>query len=187
MFHEDDLIMPCSASIALAKVTQSCVLLVQPSNGTSQDHTAFLGGWTWAAVIGPLTLVIIAAVGWRKRGFDKTATQLQPLYERVRAVEAEIDALEAKSVLVRDDCATLTKLKSELRDDARRWQKCPLEGIDDLIEKYAAALLEDRARRLLPWGVDKKVNLVLRRRDTAEELRRRLASVKEWIEARLKR
>ncbi|WP_430378171.1 hypothetical protein [Streptomyces sp. B1-3] len=182
--------MPCSASVALSKVAQSYVSLVQTADRVSQDHTPFLGGWTWAAVVGVLTLlatVILTAIGWRKRAFDKTAIQMQPLYDRVRAVEAEMATLEAKTVLARDDCATLTKLRNELRDDARRWPKCPLKGIDDLIEKYAEALYEDRARRLLPWSVGKKVDLALRRRDTAEELCRRLASAKEWIEPRLQR
>ena len=180
--------MSCSVSSTGRRVIQTCVEVAWEGH-TAQGGDTFLGGWTWTAVIAVAAVVVsavIARVGWRKRAFDKMATQLQPFHDRLRAVEREMETLEAKGTVTGSHFATLDTLRSQLQDDARRWPEA-LEGLDGLIEKYIAALSEERRRRLWPWRVSKKVGVTLKRCDIAAELRTRLTAAKEWTERRLTR
>ncbi|EFL37936.1 hypothetical protein ACFTZ8_18665 [Streptomyces fungicidicus] len=183
--------MSCSVSPTARKVIETCMEAARAGHTAGGDGALF-GGWTWAAVVAAVAVavsLVIAFVGWRKRAFDKTAAQLQPFHDRLGAVEAEMETLEAKDTVRKADFATLTTLRGQLRDDARRWPDSPLGEIDGLIEKYVAALSEEHARPLWPWRwrVSKKVGLTLKRCDIAADLRTRLTEAKEWIERLLTR
>lgn len=142
--------MPCSSPFPWHNAGYVCHSgLVQAS---SQAGGGFNDTFTWAALIGFITLATAFVFRW----LDKRAKQLGESLEILDKVVVELDTLSEKTAK-KDDLKDLKELRSLLKQYERRFKNIPFGTVVVTIETYEKiAITDECAKRLTRLLANKK-------------------------------
>ncbi|MFF5106374.1 hypothetical protein [Streptomyces sp. NPDC000134] len=117
------------------------------SSDTAQD--TFSSSWTWAAVVGLITLAVTTCFSIdqvRKNQRAKEAKRYQADYELLNETIVVLDKL-AGTAAQRTDLGTLNELLSRIKQAERRFPFLPFGAVVAHLDAYRKAALPDDFRR----------------------------------------